>query len=190
MSDARRSFNRGLPGDGRLPLGGVYTQTRRLYLPALAGHRGACIRPPWAVWQSQAKRPSLGMSPHFQFSNSEGAGSRPPAQPGRPSASIPEYYFALSGHAARRAGILGPRPLAWAEVVRPFGARFGVSSISTPVSSKKCGTRSDSDEGKEAPALGCADEFVCFYSSACLTFSSIGSICLASAVSPWRVAIR
>jgi len=121
MSDARRSFNRGLPGDGRLPLGGVYTQTRRLYLPALAGHRGACIRPPWAVWQSQAKRPSLGMSPHFQFSNSEGAGSRPPAQPRRPSASIPEYYFALSGHAARRAGILGPRPLAWAEVVRPFG---------------------------------------------------------------------
>ncbi|MGD1103989.1 MAG: hypothetical protein ABSA59_18225, partial [Terriglobia bacterium] len=29
-------------------------------------------------------------------------------------------------------GVLGPRPLAWAEVVRPFGARLGISSISTP----------------------------------------------------------
>ena len=45
---------------------------------------------------------------------------------------MPERYFALSGLAARREGVLGPRPLAWAEAVRPFGARFGITTASTP----------------------------------------------------------
>ena len=36
------------------------------------------------------------------------------------------------GSAKKRTGFLGPRPLAWAVLVRPFGAHFGISSARTP----------------------------------------------------------
>ncbi len=52
--------------------------------------------------------------------------------PARSSAWIPERYFALSGLAAWLKGVFGPGPLAWAEVDRPFGARFGVTAATTP----------------------------------------------------------
>ena len=34
--------------------------------------------------------------------------------------------------AKKRNGFLGPRPLAWAVLVRPFRAHFGISSARTP----------------------------------------------------------
>ena len=96
-------------------------------------HGMRSFSPEGGDYHSPGQRPGSCSSPHWGFQALQGRNKRHPAASGGRPRSSPPCCFALSGLPTTKKGASGPRPLAWAVVVRPFGACFGGSNAVHPV---------------------------------------------------------